>query len=256
MARKLRVEYPGAVYHVMNRGDRRKPIFKDDADRQRFVATLAEAGAKTGWQVHAYVLMPNHFHLVVATPLPNLVAADAPLKSFAWSSWPEYLRAPSRRPAWLWVGRLLGGWGIPKDSPAGRQWLEQALEARRGAAEGEEFKPIRRGWCLGGEAFRQELLAQMSRRMGEHHYGLERAESAEERAARIVEEELARAGWTEGKLRQRPKGDTIKVAAATRLRRETTMTLKWISQRLEMGAWTHLKRRLYEQRRSEGETPS
>ena len=43
MARKLRVEYPGAVYHVMNRGDRRKRIFRDDADRQRFVHTLGEA---------------------------------------------------------------------------------------------------------------------------------------------------------------------------------------------------------------------
>src|SRR5258708_32632609 len=74
MARKVRVEYPGAIYHIMNRGDRREPIFKDDADRQRFVETLAEACAKTGWQVHAYVLMPNHFHLVVETPQPNLVA--------------------------------------------------------------------------------------------------------------------------------------------------------------------------------------
>ena len=68
MARKLRVEYPGAIYHVMNRGDRREPIFKDDADRQRFVETLGEVCAKTGWQVHAYVLMPNQFHLVVETP--------------------------------------------------------------------------------------------------------------------------------------------------------------------------------------------
>src|SRR5207302_10948550 len=74
MARKLRVEYPGAIYHVMNRGDRREPIFKDDADRQRFVETLGQSCAKTGWQVHAYVLMPNHFHLVVETPQPNLVA--------------------------------------------------------------------------------------------------------------------------------------------------------------------------------------
>ena len=74
MARKLRVEYPGAMYHVMSRGDRREPIFKDDADRKRFVETLGEACAKTGWQVHAYVLMPNHFHLVVKTPQANLVA--------------------------------------------------------------------------------------------------------------------------------------------------------------------------------------
>ena len=47
MARKLRVEYPGAIYHVMNRGDRREAIFKDDADRKRFLETLAEACGKT-----------------------------------------------------------------------------------------------------------------------------------------------------------------------------------------------------------------
>ncbi|MSU59336.1 MAG: hypothetical protein EXS35_14395 [Pedosphaera sp.] len=74
MARKLRLEYPGAIYHVMNRGDRREDIFRDDKDRELFVATLAEACAKAGWQVHAYCLMGNHFHLVVETPKGNLVA--------------------------------------------------------------------------------------------------------------------------------------------------------------------------------------
>jgi putative transposase len=48
MARKLRVRYPGALYHVMNRGDRREAIFKDDPDRERFVETLGEACANTG----------------------------------------------------------------------------------------------------------------------------------------------------------------------------------------------------------------
>lgn len=74
MARKLRVEYPGAIYHVLNRGDRRELIFKDDQGRQAFVEALAAVCTRTGWQVHAYVLMPNHFHLVVDTPQPNLVA--------------------------------------------------------------------------------------------------------------------------------------------------------------------------------------
>jgi REP element-mobilizing transposase RayT len=74
MPRQLRIEYPGAIYHVMNRGDRREPIIHDDFDRQRFVATLSEACAKTDWQVHAYCLMSNHFHLVVETPEANLVA--------------------------------------------------------------------------------------------------------------------------------------------------------------------------------------
>jgi putative transposase len=74
MARKLRVEYAGAIYHVMSRGDRREAIFRDDADREKFLETLTEACAKTGWQVHAYCLMGNHFHLVMETPQPNLVA--------------------------------------------------------------------------------------------------------------------------------------------------------------------------------------
>ena len=74
MARKLRVQFPGAVYHLMSRADRREPIFKDDADRERFIQTLGEACAKTKWQVHALCLMPNHFHLVVETPRAHLVA--------------------------------------------------------------------------------------------------------------------------------------------------------------------------------------
>ncbi len=74
MPRQLRVEYPGAIYHVMDRGDRREDIFVNDVDRQDFLKTLAEACLKTSWQVHAYCLMRNHFHLVVETPSANLVA--------------------------------------------------------------------------------------------------------------------------------------------------------------------------------------
>ncbi len=74
MARKLRLEFPEAIYHVLNRGDRREAIFRNDQDRQQFLTTLGEACAKTGWQVQAYCLMDNHFHLVVRTPQANLVA--------------------------------------------------------------------------------------------------------------------------------------------------------------------------------------
>lgn len=73
MARPLRMQYPGAIYHVMNRGDRREPIFEGDKDRELFLETLAQACAKTDWIVHAWCLMPNHFHLVVETPRANLV---------------------------------------------------------------------------------------------------------------------------------------------------------------------------------------
>src|SRR5439155_3122841 len=74
MPRPLRVEFPGAIYHLMSRGDRGEPIFRDEEDRGRFLRTLGEACEKTGWQVHAYCLMGNHFHLVAETPQPNLVA--------------------------------------------------------------------------------------------------------------------------------------------------------------------------------------
>src|SRR5205807_10314160 len=74
MPRQLRIQYPGAMYHVMSRGDRREDIFLDDVDRQDFLKTLAEACQKTSWQTHAYCLMRNHFHLVFETPDANLVA--------------------------------------------------------------------------------------------------------------------------------------------------------------------------------------
>jgi putative transposase len=61
MARPLRIQYSCARYHVMSRGDRRGPL-----------ATLGQTCRKTAWQVHAYCLMSNHFHLVVETPQPNL----------------------------------------------------------------------------------------------------------------------------------------------------------------------------------------
>ena len=74
MARKLRVQYPGAIYHLMNRGDRLEAIFIDDVDRHLFLETLGEACEKTDWQVHARCLMSNHFHFVTETPRGNLVA--------------------------------------------------------------------------------------------------------------------------------------------------------------------------------------
>ena len=80
MPRKLRIEYPGAMYHVMSRGDRREKVFLNAVDRQDFIKTLAEACQKTNWQVHAYCLMPNHYHLVLETPEPNLVAGMAWLR--------------------------------------------------------------------------------------------------------------------------------------------------------------------------------
>jgi REP element-mobilizing transposase RayT len=295
MPRKLRVEFPGAIYHVMSRGDRREDIFKDDVDRQDFLKTLAEACQKTGFEVHAYCLMSNHFHLVVETPEANLVAgmrwflsaytirfnhrhklfghvfsgrykallvegsgngylrtvcdyvhlnparagllgAEERLLSYPWSSLVWFLAAPEHRPRWMRVNRLLGEHGIGGDTAAGRGEFERRMEARRHEAmEEAEYEPLRRGWGLGGEAFRKEMLERMEGRLGEHHAGELKRESALVRAERIVAEELGRQGWTEEQLRQRRKSDPVKLALAARLRRETTLTVGWIAQRLQMG---------------------
>ena len=73
MARQPRIEYAGAVYHVMARGNQGRPIFADDLDRKTWLNTMGQVCEKTGWRVHAWVLMSNHYHLLVETPEANLV---------------------------------------------------------------------------------------------------------------------------------------------------------------------------------------
>ena len=165
----------------MSRGDRREAIFKDDPDRVLFLETLGQACQKTDWQVHAWCLMGNHFHLVVETPKANLVA--------------------------------------------GMKWFL--------------------GTYTGRFNRRHKVLGQMAEKAGASHYGEELQESAEEKAQRIVAEEMRKLGWAQADLEQHRKGDRRKVRIARRLRQETTMTLKWIAERLRMGTWTHVTNRLY-----------
>lgn len=74
MPRSPRIEFPGARYHVMSRGNRQESILGADADKVLFLETLAECCGMTGWVVHAYVLMANHYHLLLETPEANLSA--------------------------------------------------------------------------------------------------------------------------------------------------------------------------------------
>ena len=72
MARPLRIEYEGALYHVTSRGNRREPVFDDDVDRGAFLRVLEEVVRRFRWICHAYCLMGNHYHLLVETPEANL----------------------------------------------------------------------------------------------------------------------------------------------------------------------------------------
>jgi REP element-mobilizing transposase RayT len=72
MARPLRIEYPGAFYHVTSRGNEQKDVFKSQKDREKFLDYLASATERYGAVLHAYCLMTNHYHLLLETPDGNL----------------------------------------------------------------------------------------------------------------------------------------------------------------------------------------
>jgi putative transposase len=74
MPRRLRIEFEGAIYHVMARGNARQKIVRDDADRQRLIDALEQTVIRCGWEILCYVVMGNHLHLLVKTPRANLSA--------------------------------------------------------------------------------------------------------------------------------------------------------------------------------------
>jgi len=100
MPRQVRIEFAGAIYHAMARGDRREPIVKDDADRDAYVKLLGELVERTGFEFFAWVLMGNHYHLVFRTPEPNLVEGMKWLQN----TWTKRFNARHR----LW-GHVFGG---------------------------------------------------------------------------------------------------------------------------------------------------
>jgi len=300
MPRALRIEYEGALYHVMNRGDRREEIFLGDEDRLLFLKTLEEACGKSRWQVSAYCLMSNHFHLVIETPMPTLVAGmkwmlgtytqrfnarhrmrghlfagrykallvdeadgfylrtvcdythlnpvrakliveEEKLETYAWSSYPDYLKAPRERPEWLRTDRLLGEHGITRDNPQGRREFSRRMEQRRTNEDGDGvYSGIRRGWRLGAEDFMDRLRDKIEVAERDRHEASQVRETMRSRARRMIEEELAITGLKVEDLASLPKGAPIKVRIARKLRKETTLTLKEVASLLHGGNWRSL----------------
>ncbi|MGO8764280.1 MAG: transposase [Limisphaerales bacterium] len=307
MARPLRIEYPGAAYHVMARGNQGQAIYRDDQDRKRFLETLAEACAKTGWQIYAYVLMGNHYHLLVKTPEGNLVAGmkwlqgtytqryngrhkvfghlfqgrykavvvdagDAnylqvvstcihlnparaglirmgreKLRQYRWSSYPWYLSG--RCPGWLRREAVMGSLGLRPGDRRGYEAylegrvLELGMEAGRKELEGA-WKAVRRGWYLGEPAFLEMLegwLARAARgRRRESQSGGAREAHDVAAAERLLCQGTKALGLTAAGLERLPKGAPEKAALAWWLRRRTTVPLRWVGERLQMGHYTRV----------------
>lgn len=306
MARKIRIQFEGAIYHVMSRGNRRERIFKSQGDREDFLEILAEACARTGWRIYAYVLMGNHYHWLLETPEPNLVSGmrwfqttysvrfnlrhrrvghlfqgrykavlvdgDAReylatlsdyihlnparagmageggrLIDFQWSSLPHYARSPRQRPHWLEVGRVLGELGYRDDAKGRRAYVQRMEERRKEAMDEAELAQVRRGWLIGGEAFRDRILDLMEGLAGGVGGRKLRAEHVdrdhgERQAERIIVRALERFGVAEEDLLRARKGDWRKRLMAYQIRQTTSVSLRWLSQRLRMGSEGHVSR--------------
>ena len=137
MARPLRIEYPGAFYHVTSRGNEKKDIFKSAADREKFLFYLASACARYGAEIHAYCLMTNHYHLMLETPFANLSL----VMKYINSSYTTYFNIKSKR-----VGHLLQG-----------RYKAILVEADAYAAELSRYihlNPVRAGMVKSPEEYR------------------------------------------------------------------------------------------------------
>ena len=102
MARPLRIEFSDALYHVTSRGNERRPLFRSDRDRRAFLDFLGRAARRFGWSITAWVLMTNHFHLVIQTPEPNLSRGMHWLNSM-YAGW---FNAAHHRSGHLFQGRF------------------------------------------------------------------------------------------------------------------------------------------------------
>ena len=295
----------------MDRGDRREAIFKDEADRGRFLETLGEACARTGWRVHAFVLMSNHYHLMIETPHANLVAGmrwfqttltiryntrhrlsgplfqgrykavvvdsqesryfavlsdyihlnpirarmiglEERLFDYPWSSYPLYA-VKKGRPPWFEPRTVLDEMGM-EDTAAGRRayavrMRERAVDELTQQQEPAEVAELRRGWCLGGEGFRERMLRLLNG-AGERlrrprrtavDASVQRDHGLEE-ARRLLEEGLRCLGMEREELPLLKKGDPRKAALAVRIRTRTTVPNAWIAEQLQLGHVSRLNR--------------
>jgi putative transposase len=296
MARKLRLEYGGACYHVINRGNYRRDLFAGKGAAESFEKCLFETCARFGWRLHAFVIMRNHFHLAVETPEPNLsegmkwlqgtwaarfnryrgeagrpfqgrykalhvepghalaqvahyihlnpvrakVTKAEQLTVYRWSSLPWF---PQRkRPGCLAAETVLSESGGLPDTPGGwRRYLDYlaVLAEEEGRQREEKFGRLSRGWVVGSKEFRAGLKKELMAT------GRDRAEllGADREAHRQVraelwEEKLVAAAKTLGvTLDQLPaqRSAAEKVQLAALMKTGTSVSNRWLAERLQMG---------------------
>ena len=178
-------------------------------------------------------------------------AGKEELRRYRWSSYPWYLTGPGRGPAWLERQRVMGALRLkPADRRGYGAYMEgRALEIglKKGRAELEEpWKALRRGWYAGGEEFAAKLRSRIQGlvrgRRRESHSGAAKVEHGEQAAEQLLHQGMATLGLGPEDLARRPRVSARKAALAAWLRERTTVSLRWLSARLDMGHYTNAGR--------------
>jgi hypothetical protein len=169
------------------------------------------------------------------------------LKSYRWSSYGWYLSRRGKRPTWLEVGRVMGSLGLGESQSKGYEaYMEgRVLELGRASSRKqfeEQWKALRRGWYVGGESFHSRLvdgLEEAARgRLRESHSGPARRAHDEAAAGIYLKKAMRALELSEESLKVLPKGSPEKAVLAWWLREHTTVSLRWVSERLQMGHYT------------------
>ena len=296
MARKPRIEFAGAIYHVLNRGNYKADLFDSAGAAQAFIECLFQTCERMGWQLHAFCLMRNHYHLAVETPRGNLVTGVHWLQStfgnrfnrfrgehgrafqgryqailvepgrhlaqlvdyihlnpvrakvvtldqlaqFRWSSYRYFMREAAGRPAFLLCETWLQESGGLTDTPPGwRSYHDHLawLMADDGRQKAAAFERMSRGWVYGGDGFQKNLLGKFKRMPNAQDWGgqeigaINRVEWKKllDRALRILERDLTTAHLE-------PKSAPWKIAVATWLKQQSSVSNRWLTEQLGMGA--------------------
>ena len=315
MPRSPRIQYEGAIYHVMSRGDRREAIYADDQDRKMFLRTLEEACQRAGLFIYSYVLMSNHYHLLLQTPEGNLVdgmrwlqstytarfnarhrqrghvfqgrykaipvqgeeglylrtlsdyihlnparagivnASTHELKKYPWSSFP-IICGEVEIPPWLKADDLLDWHGWKITERAHRHEYEQYLQGRAQACwqaesqgdpeEKECLQAIRRGWYLGGDAFREkleDLASSVIKDRKRESYTTEALRKHDEKEAEhLLGCGLKALGLSLEEVPLLKQNDLRKQALAWLIKKNSTVPDAWIQARLVMGHRANITR--------------
>lgn len=311
MARKPRIEFAGAIYHVLNRGNYKADLFDSAGAAQAFVECLFQTCERMGWRLHAFCLMRNHYHLAVETPQGNLVSGVHWLQStfgnrfnrfrgehgrafqgryqailvepgrhlaqlvdyihlnpvrakvvtldqlaqFRWSSYRHFVRGTADRPAILLCETWLQEKGGLTDTPPGWQSYHDHLVwlmADEGRQKDAAFERMSRGWAYGGDAFQKNLLGKFQRMPNAQDWGgkeigeINRVEWKKllDRALRTLERDLATA-------HAEPKSAPWKIAVAAWLKQRSSVSNRWLTEQLGMGAPDAVSRYVSECKKSQ-----